>query len=106
MLISPIGLLEPIQNQDRRIIPGCFRNPYRFIHTKCPLSLPTGVRGGFVIPESSLHPQELVRVRHRTRTRLGLGVTLMCTRGGSDAVLVLGKVGGICYGGERIRCLF
>ena len=39
MLISSIGLLEPIQNQDHRIIPGCPGNPYRFIHTKCPLSL-------------------------------------------------------------------
>ena len=38
MLISQIGLLEPIQNQDHGIIPGCPRNPYRFIHTKCPLS--------------------------------------------------------------------
>ena len=38
MLIPSIGLLEPIQNQDHRIIPGCSRNPYRFIHTKCPLS--------------------------------------------------------------------
>ena len=38
VLISPIGLLEPIQNQDHRIIPGCPWNPYRFIHTKCPLS--------------------------------------------------------------------
>ena len=38
MLISSIGLLEPIQNQDRRIIPGYSGNPYRFIHTKCPLS--------------------------------------------------------------------
>ena len=41
MLISLIGLLEPIQNQDHRIIPGYFRNPYRFIHTKCPLSQPS-----------------------------------------------------------------
>ena len=39
MLISSIGLLEPIQNQDHGIIPGCSGNPYRFIHTKCPLSL-------------------------------------------------------------------
>ena len=38
MLISQIGPLEPIQNQDHRIIPGCPGNPYRFIHTKCPLS--------------------------------------------------------------------
>lgn len=38
MLISQIGLLESIQNQDHRIIPGCPGNPYRFIHTKCPLS--------------------------------------------------------------------
>ena len=38
MLISPIGLLEPIQNQDQGIIPGYSGNPYRFIHTKCPLS--------------------------------------------------------------------
>ena len=38
MLISPIGLLEPIPKQDHRIIPGCSGNPYRFIHTKCPLS--------------------------------------------------------------------
>ena len=38
MLISPIGLLEPIQNQDQDIIPGYSGNPYRFIHTKCPLS--------------------------------------------------------------------
>ena len=38
VLISPIGLLEPIQKQDHGIIPGCPGNPYRFIHTKCPLS--------------------------------------------------------------------
>ena len=38
MLISSIGLLEPIQNQYHGIIPGCSGNPYRFIHTKCPLS--------------------------------------------------------------------
>ena len=38
MLISSIGLLEPIQNQDHRIVPGCPGNSYRFIHTKCPLS--------------------------------------------------------------------
>ena len=43
MLISQIGLLEPIQNQDHGIIPGCPRNPYRFIHTKCPLSPGVGV---------------------------------------------------------------
>ena len=44
MLISQIGPLEPIQNQDHRIIPGCPGNPYRFIHTKCPLSPIVGVK--------------------------------------------------------------
>ena len=38
MLISQIGALEPIPNQDQGIIPGCPANPNRFIHTKCPLS--------------------------------------------------------------------
>ena len=42
MLISSIGLLEPIQNQDHRIIPDCSGDLYRFIHTKCPLSLIPG----------------------------------------------------------------
>ena len=46
MLISPIGLLEPIQNQDQDIIPGYSGNPYRFIHTKCPLSRVFGVPVG------------------------------------------------------------
>ena len=45
MLIPQIGALEPIQNQDHRIIPGCPGNPYRFIHTKCPLSLNAGWAG-------------------------------------------------------------
>lgn len=39
MLISQIGLLEPIQNQNHGIVPGCPENPYRYIHTKCPLIL-------------------------------------------------------------------
>ena len=50
MLISQIGLLEPIQNQDHGIIPGCPRNPYRFIHTKCPLSLGHSVKSRDIVP--------------------------------------------------------
>ena len=53
MLISSIGLLEPIQNQDHRIIPGCPGNPYRFIHTKCPLSPFTAQRHVVEAPEDS-----------------------------------------------------
>lgn len=64
MLISPIGLLEPIQNQDHGIIPGCPGNPYRFIHTKCPLSLfaaqadagdPTGTGHGSALGQPTLN---------------------------------------------------
>ena len=62
MLISPIGLLEPIQNQDHRITQGCHGNPHRSIHTKCPLSHNVEVSSK-AVPVSRLpaaHPRALL----------------------------------------------
>ena len=53
MLISPIGLVEPNQKQDHDISQGCPGNPYRFIHTKCPLSRFLGVCGRYVLAGSA-----------------------------------------------------
>ena len=76
MLISQIGPLEPIQNQDHRIIPGCPGNPYRFIHTKCPLS------------------QYLVNCRTRMRKRNPLLLNAQPARSEEKAV------GALLFGGE------
>ena len=65
MLISQIGLLESIQNQDHRIIPGCPGNPYRFIHTKCPLSQEKASESGawlkFAVIDPTGYPRNLIQ---------------------------------------------
>ena len=61
MLISSIGLLEPIQNQDHGIIPGCSGNPYRFIHTKCPLSRLNDTTCCFALPDHGSESEETYR---------------------------------------------